>query len=407
MLSRLLAMAFCLTVALDFGFAAKVREVPAEVGLVGIDAESAMFNDGYKVSKVTLTYKKKLDPSSVTVDDYEVKGLQVESVEVKGTKVTININCSNVWYPERKGYKYELENDTFGKYAIVTQKGDVTVSGGKEIYTGPYTITSPKINEPRVFKEFWDKVYVDLKTDMEIRYAAFTPANYDKGWEYPVIVYIPDSRATTNVSRASLLQGVGGSVWASKEEQGKHQCIIIAVQYPKYTEKAYGPLIAEDGGWTPGLEAIYQLVRKEISTSRADRSRIYAVGQGEGAAANLLIGQKYPDFYAAQVAISPIFEIKDMEAIRLQKLWVMVSSKDSQSYEAMEKCLKPMIGEPNLMCKETWSVDNSAEEFEQAAKDQIAKNSPNNYTVIDGGCREYTWCIAHDIEAIRDWLTAQ
>lgn len=408
MFRKLMVMALCLTMAFDVCFAAKkVMEVAAQDGIVKIDAESAMFSDGYKVTKVTLLYKKKLDPASVTVDDYEVKGQAIESVSVNGTKVTINLDCSNYWYPERDNFKYDNEENTYGKYAVVTQKGSVTVADGKSIYKGPYTLTSNKINEPKIFKEFWDKVFVDTENDMEIRYSVFTPSHYEAGWKYPVIVFIPDSRATTNISRNALLQGIGGSIWAEDAEQDKHQAVVICVQYPKYTEKNYGPLIGEGGTWTAGLEAVYRLVRKEISTSRADRSRIYAVGQGEGAAANLLIGQHYPSFYAAQFAISPIYEIKDMDALKDQNLWIMVSSKDKQSYEAMEKSLKPLMSNSNSLCKDTWNVDSTAEEFAQAAKNQISKGAANNYTVIDGGCCEYTWCVGQEIEAIRDWLTAQ
>ncbi len=405
MFRKLMVMALCLTMAFDVCFAAKVREVPADVGLVSIDAESAMFSDGYKITKVTLLYKKKLDPSSVTVDDYEVQGQIIKSVEVNGMKVIINLDTSNFWYPEHKDFKYDNERNTFGKYAIVTQKGDVTVADGKSIYAGPTTITSEKTKEPKLFKQFWDKTYVDDETDLEIRYALFTPERYSEGWQYPIIVFIPDSRATTNISKASLLQGTGGYIWATEEEQKKLQAYVVAIQYPKYTEKKYGPLVTGDGSWTPGLEAICRLIQKEFANSRASRTRVYGVGQGEGAAANLLIGQQYPSFYAAQFAISPIYEIKDMDALKDQNLWIMVSSKDKQSYEAMEKSLKPLMS--TSLCKDTWNVDSTAEEFAQAAKNQISKGAANNYTVIDGGCREYTWCIGQEIEAIRDWLTAQ
>lgn len=403
----LILLVLSLMAGMDVCFAAKVREVPADVGLVSIDSEAAMFPDGYKITKVTLLYKKKLEPSSVTVDDYEVQGQIIDSVEVNGTKVTINLDTSNVWYPEHPDFKYDNDRNTFGKYAVVTQKGDVTVADGKSVYTGPATITSEKNKEPKLFKQFWDKTYHDDETELEIRYALFTPERYSEGWSYPIVVFIPDSRATTNISKATLLQGMGGYIWATEEEQKKQQAFVVAIQYPKYTEKQYGPLVTGDGSWTPGLEAICRLIQKEFANSRASRTRVYGVGQGEGAAANLLIGQKYPSFYAAQVAISPIYEIKNLDALSTEKLWIMVSSKDRQSYDSMEKSLRPWIGDSVNLSKETWNVDLSSEEFENAALKQKNKGLPNNYTVIDGGCREYTWCIGTGIEQIRDWLMAQ
>ncbi|MBR1912234.1 MAG: hypothetical protein IJ828_07750 [Treponema sp.] len=407
MIKKLLVAALLLTVlAADFSFAAKNRQIPAEVGIQKVDAVSDMFSDGYKITTVTILYKKKLDPASVSVDDYEVEGQYVKSVEVNGTKVTLHLDTSNIWYPERENSRELNGKNTFGKYAIVTQKGDVTTSDGKDTYTGSFTITSEKLKEPKICKKFWEKTYLDDETNVEVRYAVFTPDNYDKGWKYPVIVFVPDSRATSNVSRASLLQGMGGSIWATDAEQQKHQAIVIVVQYPKYAEEKFGPLVSEDGSWNAKLEAIYRLVNKEIGNSRADKHRIYGVGQGEGAAANLLIGQKYPSFYAGQIAISPLYEIRDIDALAQEKLWIMVSSKDRQSCSAMEKSLKPLFEKPGKLCKETWPVDLSDEGFAKAAKDQIDKEALNNYTVIDGGTREYTWCIGYNIEEIREWLLA-
>ncbi|MBQ3686303.1 MAG: hypothetical protein II932_00560 [Treponema sp.] len=406
-LSRMLALALCLTAAMDAGFAAGTRKTSAKEGIMMAEAESALFSDGYKVTAVTLLYRKKIEPSSVSADDFEIAGQTVKSVSVEGRKVKLSLNCDNRWYPERRDAPEQDADSSFSRYVTVTQSGDVTVSGGKEIYAGPATVTSKKIIDPKVIREFNEKVFKDDETGMELRYCVYLPLYYTEGWNYPVIVFIPDSRANTNVSKSTLLQGEGATVWATEAEQEKMRSIIIAVQYPKYVQDQYGPLVKEDGSWTVGLQTVYDLIRSELANTRADRNRIYGIGQGDGAAANLQIGQKYPSFYAAQLAISPIYDIKDTQALERGRLWLMVSSNDRQSREAAERAATSWKNDGVRVNSAIWKVDLSEKEFEKAAKEQADKKGTVKYTMIDGGCREYTWCIAHRINAIREWLSAQ
>ena len=268
-------------------------------------------------------------------------------------------------------------------------------------------VTSKKISEPKIVREFMEKNYKDDDTGIEIRYCVYMPLYYTEGWNYPCVVFFPDSRATTNISKSCLLQGEGGTVWATEAEQEKQRSIVIAIQYPKYVEDQYGPLVKEDGTWTMGLEAAYRAVRKELSNARVDRNRIYGVGQGEGAAANFLIGEKYPDFYAAQLAISPMYEPKAASALEREKLWIITSSGDRQSCDAMEKAVSYWKDDDLRIDSAVWDVDWSEQKLSQAARELADKKGTVKYTVIDGGNREYAWCLGHRIEVIRDWLMAQ
>ncbi len=404
---KLLAAAMCLSALADFAFAAGTKKVSAKEGIVVAEGEAQMYSDGFKLTTVTLLYRKKLDPSSVTVDDYYVAGHDIKSVSVDGKNVKISFDCDNRWYPA-KGGEQEFNADVqFGKYATITQKGDVSVVGGGTVYTGPASVTTKKIAEPKIVRGFMEKVYRDDDTGMEIRYSIYMPLYYTSGWDYPVVIFMPDSRANTNISKSCLLQGEGGTVWASDAEQEKNKPIVIAIQYPKYVEDEYGPLVKEDGSWTVGLDVVYRAIRKELSNTRVNRNRIYAVGQGEGAVANFMIGEKYYDFYAAQIAISPMYKLKETEGLKREKLWVMVSSNDRQSCEAMDKAVDSWKKYGMDIDRATWNVDWSEKEFASAAKKLAAKNGEVKYTTIEGGGREYTWCIGNSIEEIRDWLMAQ
>lgn len=403
---RLLAAAVCLSALADLASAASVKMVPAKEGIVMAEGEAQMFSDGYKVRSVTILYRKKLDPTSVSADDYYAEGREIKSVSVDGKNVRIFFDCDNIWYPGDG--EQEVNTDVqFSKYVTVTQKGEVSVAGGGTVYTGPASIQTKKIAEPKGVKDFMEKLYKDDDTGIEIRYSLYMPLYYTSAWNYPVVIFIPDSRASTNVSKSTLLQGAGGLVWGSEAEQDKHKAIVIAIQYPKYSKEQYGPMISEDGSWTPVLEAIYRAIRRELSDSRVDRDRYYAVGQGEGAVANLMIGQRHPGFYAAQFVMSPTSGLKSVEGLEREKMWIMVSSNDRKACDAMDKIVGDWEKDGMGVARATWDVDYDEKQFSKAAKELAKKKGSVKYTVIDGGCHEYTWCIGNGIEEIRDWLISQ
>ncbi len=403
---RLLTAALCLSALADFAFASGVKMVPAKEGIVMAEGEAQIYRDGFKVTTVTLLYRKKLDPTSVTADDYSVEGYDIKSVSVDGKNVRIFLNCDNFWYPGNDNQEVNPEIQ-FSKFVTVTQKGEVKVSGGNTVYAGPATIQTKKIAEPKIVREFQEKAYRDDETGIELRYCLYMPLYYTEGWNYPVIVFIPDSRANTNISKSTLLQGEGGTVWATEAEQDKHKSIIIAIQYPKYVQEKHGPLIHEDGSWSDALDVIYRAVRRQVENFRVDRNRFYAVGQGDGAVANLMIGQKYPGFYAAQLVMSPTQGLKSIDGLQREKMWIMVSSNDQKACDAMDKAADGFSKAGVGVARATWNVDYDEKEFSKAAKDLAKKKGAIKYTVIDGGCHEYTWCIGNHIEEIRDWLMAQ
>ena len=117
-LSRMLALALCLTAAMDAGFAAGTRKTSAKEGIMMVEAESALFSDGYKVTAVTLLYRKKIEPSSVSADDFEIAGQTVKSVSVEGRKVKLSLNCDNRWYPERRDAPEQDADSSFSRYVL-------------------------------------------------------------------------------------------------------------------------------------------------------------------------------------------------------------------------------------------------------------------------------------------------
>ena len=75
--------------------------------------------------------------------------------------------------------------------------------------------------------------FTDPETGFEMQYELFVPEGYSPDTRYPMIMFIPDSRAAGREPEFSLTIGWGGVVWATKEEQAKHPCFVLI---PIFTE---------------------------------------------------------------------------------------------------------------------------------------------------------------------------
>ena len=55
----------------------------------------------------------------------------------------------------------------------------------------------------------------------------------DKNKKYPLVLFMHDAGPLSENTKATLLQGNGAIVWATPEEQAKHEAFILAPQYSK------------------------------------------------------------------------------------------------------------------------------------------------------------------------------
>ena len=107
---------------------------------------------------------------------------------------------------------------------------------------GPGRGMSSQSNEPdEELKEILDEVqdkyqlltFTDPDTGFEMQYELFVPENYDAAGSYPMIMFIPDSRAAGREAEFSLTIGWGGVIWATAGEQAKHPSFVLI---PIFTE---------------------------------------------------------------------------------------------------------------------------------------------------------------------------
>ena len=386
--------------------AASVKKIPASEGIEEVSVQSDLFEDGLKASSITLSYVKKILPESVTADDYRIdEGRAIKDVMVKGKDVTLILDCSNKLLAEPDWNS--LDDLPYETQLTVTQTGEISSSNSKTVFTGSYSVITPKLSLPDIAKSFAEKSDIDNSSGLRLRYSIYQPEGYFDGWNYPLVVFIPDEHVNTDAPKAALLQGQGATVWATKQEQSKHKCIVVSIQYTLANEQEYGHFVSEDGSMTKGLSAVRTLIDRICKSYRVDGNRIYGVGQGQGANALMTLSENYPDLFAATLLVAPQKSVANPAALSNQKMWLQVSEGDSAAYSRAN--LLTDVWE-NAGAKVSYGKWNPALEGKQADAEVaniVAQKAPINCGVFEGGNHPYTWSRTYGIEGIRDWLFRQ
>ncbi|MBQ9538015.1 MAG: hypothetical protein IJU95_01990 [Treponema sp.] len=385
--------------------AASVKQIPANEGIKEVSVNSDLFIDGVKASSITLSYTKNILPSSVTIDDYRVDGRVIKEVSVKGKDVTLTLDCSNKMESEPDWNS--LEDLPYETKLTVTQTGEVLSSNSKTAFIGSYSVITPNISSPELVEKFAEKSFIYNKTNLKFRYNIYMPENYLSGWNYPLVVFIGDDHVVSDAPKAVLLQGQGGTIWASGQEQSKHKCIVIAIQYLRSNEQEHGKLVAEDGSVTEAISAIKELIDSIGKSNRVDGGRVYGVGQGEGANALMTLAENYPDLFAGMLLVAPQKQVANPSKLAGQKIWLQVSEGDSAAYSRANLLTDAWESAGAQVAYGKWKAGEDAKLSESAAKTIIAQKAPINCGIFEGGNHPYTWTRTYEIESIRDWLFRQ
>ena len=289
----------------------------------------------------------------------------------------------------------------------VTQTQPVVTKTGK-IYSPTQTSVINTDTASTIMDEFKTYIYTDPTTGNSIPYNVFLPKNYDASKQYPLYFFIADSSANINDNRTVLFQGNGATIFASPEEQAKHEAIIVAPQYTQDLVDTLGMMTTDKNEWTPGLTLVDNLLHHVIATYPIDKNRIYGSGQSQGGMANIAISDKHPDLFTAQFLVACQWNTEEMKVLKDKKLWILVSEGDEKAYPGMNTATKNWadLG-TKIATSPMWDSHSTPEQFDALVKATVDQKAPINYTVFKDGNHMYTWSVAYNIEGIRDWLFSQ
>lgn len=390
-----------------------------------ITAISEVFGDGQKVSAVAIEYDADIDNNSLSTTDYTIEGKTITRVytndkaeksttSVQGKYVIVEVlaeMATPVFPAETKetmagpgvGTPREMGNNksktAIVTNAVITQSEPVSTVDGK-VY-GP--VAEPMQSTKEVclivddFKQF---EYYDKNTDITLKYNLYIPKDYDPSKSYPLVLFIHDASGAGKDIKNTLTQGLGAVIWASPEEQAKHECFVLAPQYNVVT-------VDDNFNTTSDLDVTLLLLKDIQNQYSVDKNRIYTTGQSMGCMSSIVLMLREPDLFAAAMLVAGQWNPEIMGPLAKKDLWILVSQGDKKASGGMDAAVEIWKKAGGKISEAYWDPKaTKAEQAENVAKME-AENSNIKYTKFYGGSHNYTWWIAYSIEGVRDWLFSQ
>ncbi len=416
-----------------------------------ICAISEPFGDGQRVTALAVEYDRGISGGELSADLFEVPGRRIErvytndtadkgSVGVSGRYVIIELNpadknaqtlsdiegfprgsvCRNMGgsggempvFILPDGRKYKSPGGIHTKreplHIPVRQLGRLGMLDGGEAV--------PWENEK--FSGFEMNKTVDSFRRGEFRdmaYNLFVPEDYDPLKKYPLVLFIHDAGVMGENPAITLEQGMGATVWAMPENQREHACFVLAPQH----RREYA-ITNDDYEATGELETIKALCDEIVSSYSVDKRRIYITGQSMGFMCSVELMVRYPDYFAACLAVAGHWDRARTAQLWDKNLWMFISEEDTKGVQmfVLPEMLKGM---GKSMGVYRWSADRSLDELSALVKqasgdgenfrlsiftgDSIWRRSQPDRT--EGGGHSGTWHLVYRIKAVRDWLFSQ
>lgn len=262
----------------------------------------------------------------------------------------------------------------------------------------------------RDFKQF---KFTDPNTGITLKYNLYIPGNYDVNKSYPLVLFIHDAGVVSDDPRITLIQGLGAVIWATPSEQAKHECFVLAPQYPTV-------IVNDFYEARPHLEATVNLVKALMSQYRLDKNRLYTTGQSMGCMTSIEMMVRYPDLFAAALLFAGQWDAHRMSALAKANMWIVVSERNPRAFEEMNTSMAALEAAGAKVSRGVWNGRARPEELAVEANKMIAECTHIKYTVFSKGTvvpeglpdnfhnnHIYTWQIAYMIEGLRDWLFTQ
>lgn len=298
-------------------------------------------------------------------------------------------------------------------HANVRQTAVIPTAGGRDISAQAQPMGTDSVRN-LVVDEFRQATFHDPDTDRKLRYNLFVPKAHDRHKPLPLVLFMHDAGATSNITRTTLFQGLGAIAWANPEDQEKRPCFVLAPQYAE--------IITDDESHASSmLDTTIHLIRYLTRRYGIDNRRLYATGQSGGCMMAIAMNIRYPDFFAASFLVAGQWDPKLASPLARQKLWIVVSEDDQKAFPGENAIVKVLEQEGTKVSHATWDARWSASRFRTAFASMDAAGTPVNYVTFakgsvfppgestdnPGGGHTNTWRVAYTIEPIREWIFRQ
>lgn len=286
----------------------------------------------------------------------------------------------------------------------IRQNTPLTAAGGRTLPAGE--IECEKLLCPETDR-------FQLRRFGDLPYNLFIPEDYDPTRRYPLVLFVPDAGGRGADPRTPLLQGIGGVVWASPEDQAKHPCFVVC--------PAFGPadiLTRDDFTCMEKLYTIKPLLEDVIAAYSIDTDRIYTTGQSMGCMTSCELMNAYPDFFAGALLVAGQWDpARCGRTMHDKDIWILVSCNDLKAHPGMDAVTAAIEANGGRVARFGWDAAAGPEALNAMALEALQTDANVRYTVFDGDSvvppgedpnpgsnHTCTWRTAYAIPAVRDWL---
>lgn len=252
--------------------------------------------------------------------------------------------------------------------------------------------------------------YTDEASGITLQYYLYTPEGCQEDAEYPLIMFIPDSRAAGRDPETSLTIGWGSVVWATPEEQAKHPCFVLI---PIFTET----VVDDNFSTSDQIDVAVSIIHHLTQTYSIDESRLYTTGQSMGGMTSFHLNVKYPDLFAASLFVGSQWDNSILDVLESDTFFYIVSAGDEKASTGQSGLMTVFDQDGVGYSHGEWSAQDDAQTQAQAVQALIDQGYSANFVTFTAGTTlpegmygsEHltSFDYAYKLETVRDWLFAQ
>ena len=231
-----------------------------------------------------------------------------------------------------------------------------------------------------VGSKFTQATYTDAKTGKTLPYNIFLPEGYDPSKKYPLVLYIGDSSLVGKAVTTPLSQ-YGALIWASPQEQAKHQAIVVVPEYPEVT-------IDDNNGsqtTTQWINTTTGLVSHIQQTKSVDSARMYATGQSMGAMMSLYMAAQNPDLFAAEYFVSGQWDISEIQGLTKSKFFYVTAAGDTKATTGQSEVKQMLAAAKVPYASGTWDATWNSDQTAAASTQLFAQHATDYFVTFKAG----------------------
>lgn len=252
--------------------------------------------------------------------------------------------------------------------------------------------------------------YTDEASGITLQYYLYTPEGCQEDAEYPLIMFIPDSRAAGRDPETSLTIGWGSVVWATPEEQAKHPCFVLI---PIFTET----VVDDNFNTSDQIDVAMNIIHHLTQNYSIDESRLYTTGQSMGGMTSFHLNVKYPDLFAASLFVGSQWDNSILDVLEGDTFFYIVSAGDEKASTGQSGLMAVFDRDGVGYSHGEWSAKDDAQTQAEAVQALIDQGYSANFVTFTAGTTlpegmsgsEHltSFDYAYRLETVRDWLFAQ